>query len=255
MEKDRNRQMRHAALCSWPKYLSDNRAMEVLRLHEYLQLLGYDGRIANMSAEAIVHGWEKEAWIDFSPDGFRIRLTPKGNEQWATWREEDHLWRNGSGESMDLPKRLKAGEPANNLRRIRDVVGSRVISCIHDPYTDVRALENLLKLSELGVRIDVQLLLLGAPTKNATLMATLAKFLCDDINTQNKNQWAMRTYFTPERPHRRFLVCSDGSVITCGLSLNNLNKDETLDLIPASDERAKHDCQFFEEKWKSGNPI
>jgi len=58
----------------------------------------------------------------------------------------------------------------------------------------------------------------------------------------------MRTY--NEGAHRRFSICSDGSVVTFGLSLNNLNKDEVIEFIPANDPHAEHDRNFFEEKWK-----
>ena len=250
MKRDNETQMRHAATRIWPE-LVNGCAKKISRVRTSLQLLGYD---SYLSYDAILQGWKKAGWIVRSPNGFEIKLTSQGNEQLARWGEEDRLWRSGSKQQMELPKRLKAGEPANNLRRIRDVIDNRIIQSIHDPYIDVKALENLLKLSELGVKTDTRLRLLGTPAKNMNVR-TAAQFLCDDINIQNQSQWKMRTYTTKENPHRRFLVCADGSVVTCGLSLNNLNKDEVLDLIPASDDLAKYDCQFFEDKRKLGTAL
>jgi len=112
----------------------------------------------------------------------------------------------------------------------------------------VKSLENLLKLSELGVHLSPDLHLLGATGSSIDSKATAA-FL-RDLNIEKHSRWEMRTYCTPEKPHRRFLVCSDGSIVTCGLSLNNLNKDEVLELIPRDSELAKHDRTLFEEKWK-----
>jgi hypothetical protein len=246
MEWNEEMQMRHAAGCIWPGLLH-GRTMEILRVEERLQQLGYDGGIDTLCAEDIVEGWKAAGWILISPNGVEMRLTPKGSEQLAMWSEEDHLWQIGSMEEMEMPKRLRAGEPANNLRRICAVIGNRMIEGIHDPYIDAKSLDNLLKLSELGVQISLRLRLLATPPNRVT-----TQFLRDDINTQNNSKWEMRTYTMKEKPHRRFLVCSDGSIVTCGLSLNNLNKDEALDLIPPADDRSKHDIQFFEDKWKQG---
>jgi hypothetical protein len=39
------------------------------------------------------------------------------------------------------------------------------------------------------------------------------------------------------------------------MSLNNINKDEVLELIPTNDKRADHDREFFEEKWKLAGSV
>ena len=84
---------------------------------------------------------------------------------------------------------------------------------------------------------------------------TLVASFMRDLNSENKSQWALRTYAAPQKPHRRFLACSDGAIVTCGLSLNNVDKDEALDLIPPHTKEAEHDRKFFEEKWKLGTTV
>jgi len=39
------------------------------------------------------------------------------------------------------------------------------------------------------------------------------------------------------------------------MSLNNINKDEVLEKIPAGSEYAKHDRQFFDDKWRHSQPL
>jgi hypothetical protein len=249
---DKKAQLRHSALCLWPTLRGGRRA-EFLRTREHLQQLGYDGCIASISADSILEGWEQAGWIQVSPNHSEIRLTPDGEEQLARWQEEDRLWQSGEKEEVELPKRLKAGQPFTNLRRISQLIGSRTVVCLHDPYTDATSLLNLVKLNEFGTPISPNLRLLGSPAGTVKAKAIAACLV--DINTEKRSQWEMRTYSTPERPHRRFLVCGDGTVITCGLSLNNLNKDEVFDVIPGSDSLAEHDRQFFEEKWKQGSVL
>ncbi len=195
----------------------------------------------------------KAGWIRFSPNHAEIRLKADGEEQLARWREEDRLWRSGETGELELPKRLKAGEPATDLRRICQVIGQRTIECIHDLYTDGQALLNLLKLRELGASISPRLRVLRRPASGIERQ-TLASFL-RDVNTEKSSLWEVRTDVTPAKPHRRFLICTDGSIITCGMSLNEPNKDEVLDDIPASDKRASHDQKFFEDKWKLGTAV
>ena len=52
------------------------------------------------------------------------------------------------------------------------------------------------------------------------------------------------------KPHRRFLMLQDGSVVTCGMSLNHIDKDEVLDYEVAGSENAQHDHKLFEQQWK-----
>jgi hypothetical protein len=112
------------------------------------------------------------------------------------------------------------------------------------------SLQNVIKLGELGTLINPRLRVLGAAVSKVDGQA-LAGYL-HDLNSEKMTQWDVRTYATSEKPHRRFLVCADRTIITSGLSLNNLNKDEVLEVIPANDELARHDRDFFEEKWKLG---
>ena len=253
MQWDEEAQLRHSGMFTWPKFLTGGRRAEILRVRDRLQLLGYTGCVASLSADSILEGWKNAGWIEVSPNRTEIRLKADGEEQLARWQEEDRLWRSGETGELELPKRLKAGESATNLRRICQVIDQRTIECIHDPYTDEHALLNLLKLCELGASISLRLRLLRRPASGIGRQ-TLASFL-RDINTERSSQWEVRTYAIPEKPHRRFLICADGSVIMCGLSLNDLNKDEVLDFIPTNDKLADHDRKFFEEKWKLGATV
>jgi hypothetical protein len=262
MQWDKNAQLRNSAIELWPGLLTGGRRIEIGRIRMGLvsagmsaqfKALGYVGGASILSADSILEGWKKAGWIEVSPDQTEIRLHADGEEQLAQWQEEDRLWRSGETGELELPKRLKAGEPATNLRRVGQVIGKRSIECVHDPYTRAASIQNLLKLSELGTLISPHLRLLGS-TLSKIDAQTLAAFL-HDLNTEKESQWEVRTYAKPERPHRRFLICADGSIITCGLSLNNLNKDEVLDVILANDKLADHDQKFFEEKWKLGTPV
>ena len=253
MQWDKDAQLRHSAICLWPKLLVGGRSEEILRIQDQLQLLGYDGCVESLPANSILEGWRKEGWVEVSPDRTQIRLMADGEEALARWQEEDRLWRSGVKGELELPKRLKAGEPATNLRRIAQVIAGREIQCVHDPYTRAMSVQTLLKLSELGTSIHSGLRILSSPLSRIDGQ-TLASFL-GDLNIERGSHWEARTYTTPERPHRRFLVCTDGTIITCGLSLNNVNKDEVLEVIPANDKHAEHDLQFFEEKWKQGSVV
>jgi hypothetical protein len=91
---------------------------------------------------------------------------------------------------------------------------------------------------------------LDKPTKKKSLISLL-----NDLNTERNTAWEIRTYVQATNPHRRFLALSDGSVVTCGMSLNDINKDEVLDREPAGSENANHDQKFFDEKWKAGTVV
>ncbi len=249
-----NAQIRHAGKCVWPSLFA--RDEEYLRLCESLRLLGYDGCIASIHYESIIQAWRKSGWVLLSPDGMIVRLTPKGKEQFEAWNEEERIWRTGGTDTMPLKKRLVAGEPATNLRKIQTIIGSSTVTGIHDPYTTAGSLGSLLKLADLGTKLSPALRILGTPnplskpTEKMTLIGLLK-----DINTERKAAWEVRTYMQASKPHRRFLVLDDGSVVTCGMSLNHIDKDEVLDREPSGSENAKHDHQFFDDKWKKGTPL
>jgi len=95
---------------------------------------------------------------------------------------------------------------------------------------------------------------LGAPLNNATEKGSLVSFL-RDINKERKSSWEIRTYVASSKPHRRFLVLQDGGVVTCGMSLNHIDKDEVLDRESPGSEYAKHDCEFFEVNWKKATVL
>jgi hypothetical protein len=229
---------------------------EYLRLCEELQLQGFDGMVASLSAEDIIDGWIRAGWVVLSPNRVEIRVTEAGEEQLDKWKEEDRLWNERGTETMPLKKRLVAGEPAKNLRKIQSVIGNSTVTGIHDPYTTAGSLGTLLKLADLGTKLSPALRILGTPkplSKSTDRMAMIG--LLKDINTERKATWEVRTYTEASAPHRRFLVLDDGSVVTCGMSLNHIDKDEVLDREPAGSENANHDHQFFDDKWKIGTVV
>jgi hypothetical protein len=181
-------------------------------------------------------------------------LTEAGIEQFAQWKEEDSLWEQGATETIKLAKRLKAGEPVTNLRKIKQIIGKGILTSVHDPYTDIKALETLHKLKSIDVGISKTLRLLTAAQKTSKAAALVASFL-RDLNAELGSQWELRAYSGKTKPHRRFLILEDKTIITCGLSLNNINKDEALDRIPMGDELAKHDYELFEKCWAAATPV
>lgn len=246
-------QLRHAAQYSW-RFLRSGQRKDIQDLRSDLDLLGYRGMVGSLSPDDIIHGWAEAGWVRISPNGTELRLTEAGIEQFAQWEEEDALWAQGAPGEIKLAKRLKAGEPARNLRKIAQVVGNGTLTCVHDPYTDVKALETLQKMRDLGVVIAKDLRLLRAPPKAARAAASIASFL-RDLNAEMSSQWELRAYASTTTPHRRFLILQDKSVITCGLSLNNINKDEALDWIPNGADLANYDRSFFDTCWVSATPL
>jgi AbiJ N-terminal domain 4 len=159
-------------------------------------------------------------------------------------------------EPIPLKERLIAGEPATNLRKINDLIGSCTVTAIHDPYTTTGSLDTILKLAGMGAKLSPSLRILGTakPLSNSTEKKSLLGLL-KDINIEKKYSWEIRIYSATTKPHRRFLILDDGSIVTCGMSLNHIDKDEVLDHEPAGSENAKHDQQLFEDEWKTATPI
>lgn len=124
---------------------------------------------------------------------------------------------------------------------------------MHDPYINEAALQTLHKLMGIGVCVSTTLRLLTAP-KTGKAAASIASFLYD-LNTELSARWELRAYAGGTKPHRRFLVLEDKSIITCGLSLNNINKDEALDRIPMGDDLADYDRTFFDNCWHSATRV
>jgi hypothetical protein len=50
-------------------------------------------------------------------------------------------------------------------------------------------------------------------------------------------------------------MLQDGSVVTCGMSLNHIDKDEVLDHELAGSENAQHDQKLFDQQWKIATAI
>ena len=252
MNWDKTEQLRHAAQYCW-RFLLNGQRKNILDLKKELELIGYHGMIESLSSDSIIHGWKEAGWIKISPNGRELRLTEAGIEQFAQWKEADSLWEQGTTETIKLAKRLKAGEPAKNLQKIVQIIGKGILTGVYDPYIDEKALETLQKLKGLGVEISKTLRLLTAP-KAGKAAASVASFL-RDLNAEISSQWELRAYSGKTRPHRRFLILHDKSIITCGLSLNNIDKDEVLDQIRRGDELAVHDCEFFDNCWVSATPV
>ena len=250
MNWDESRQLRHAAQCRL-HFLRDGQRKNILDLGRDLELLGYDGMAGSLSSESIIHGWTEGGWVRISPNGSELRLTEAGIEQLAQWEEEDALWNQGATEEIKLAKRLKAGEPAMNLRRIVQVIGNETLVGVHDPYITEDALVTLQKLRGIGIVISKKLRLLTAPKVGKAAASSFLR----DLNTEASSQWELRAYTSTIKPHRRFLILQDNCVITCGLSLNNLNKDEALDRIPMGDELAGYDRNFFDSCWVSATQV
>ena len=159
-------------------------------------------------------------------------------------------------EPMPLKERLVAGQPARNLRKIRDMIGSAAVTAIHDPYVSTGSLDTMLKLADIGAGFSPSLRILG--TAAALAKSTERKSflgLLKDINAERNALWEARFYSAASKPHRRFLALDDGSIVTCGMSFNHIDKDEVLDHEPSGSENANHDHQLFEEKWKSATPV
>ena len=230
------------------------RTIDVLRLSEDLTHHGFDGRLGSIDAESIIQNWQMAGWIESSPDALQIRITALGREQFERWKEEDRLWGTGDTNEMPMAKRLVVGEPARNLRKVSAVIGSSIVTGIHDPYTRTDSLKNILSLLDGGTLFSPSLRLLIAPGITPTESISLVNFL-NQINTERASNWEIRVYSTPSKPHRRFLFCEGGSVITCGMSLNKIEKDEILDLLPSGPELAKQDVRFFEENWNRGTSL
>ena len=133
------------------------------------------------------------------------------------------------------------------------VIESGTLIRVHDPYIDEKALETLQKLKGLGVDISKTLLLLTTP-KIAKAAASVNSFLWD-LNAEMSTKWELRAYSGTTKPHRRFLILQDKSVITSGLSLNNMNKDEALDHLPMSADLACYDREFFDNCWATAMPF
>src|SRR6185437_1255743 len=159
-------------------------------------------------------------------------------------------------EPVPLKERLVAGEPATNLRKIQDMIGGCTVTAIHDPYTTTGSLDTILKLVGMGAKFSPALRILGTakPFSNSTEKKSFLGLL-QDINRERKASWEARIYPATTKPHRRFLVLNDGSIVTCGMSLNHIDKDEVLDHEPSGSENAKHDYQLFEDKWKNATPV
>lgn len=157
---------------------------------------------------------------------------------------------------IPLKERLVAGEPALNFRKIKDLIGGATVAAIHDPYTRTDSLETILVLADMGTKFSPTLRILGTAKalSNSTEKKSFLRLL-RDIHTERKAAWEVRCYPAASKPHRRFLILHDGSVVTCGMSLNHIDKDEVLDYENSDSANAKHDNQLFEEEWKTATPV
>ncbi|EEF59765.1 AbiJ-NTD4 domain-containing protein [Pedosphaera parvula] len=151
---------------------------------------------------------------------------------------------------LPLAERLVAGEPARNIRKIQKIIGGAAVVAIHDPYIDTASLLLMTTLADMGTTFSPSLRILGTIKRlsKTTEKQSFLTFLAD-INTERQASWEVRICPASIKPHRRFLVLHDGSIVTCGMSLNHIDKDEVLDHEPTGSENARHDSQLFEQQW------
>jgi hypothetical protein len=90
--------------------------------------------------------------------------------------------------------------------------------------------------------------------KPAKAAAAVSSFLAD-LNAEMGMHWELRAYPGATKPHRRFLVYKTEASSPCGLSLNNMNKDEALDNLSAGADLAEYDRNFFDNCWISAKPL
>jgi hypothetical protein len=89
----RNRDIRNAAVYTW-RYIIDAKGGQAEQW-DFINSI----RMAVVSGRPIIHEpieilaeWQKAAWIEYSPDGSIIRITPSGIEQLQKWEEEDRTF-------------------------------------------------------------------------------------------------------------------------------------------------------------------
>lgn len=201
-----------------------------------------------LDTQALLTCWIEEGWVTVSPDGTEMKITSDGEEQLAKWDEEARLWQNDAT-PPEQPKRLKAGAPATNLQKLASIIGQDQVVAIHDPYfTDPTAVCTLLKLRIMGTAFSDALRILACNHGNRNQRQAILDCIAD-VNAEQASHWKLLAYQAGEHPHRRFLLLKSGAIITCGMSLNRIDKDEVLDRVSADTELSLHDRQFFDEKW------
>src|SRR5258706_16029043 len=249
-ERITDAQLQIIARVVWPQFR--DKPIKYSKFFDALLRYAIECGLGNIfDADSAIGYWKEHCeYLEVSPDGTEFRFTEHALKQMDEWNEQDRLWKlklNPHMDSMPLARRLIAGEPARNLRKLKDVIGTSTVTGIHDPYTTAGSLETLLKLADIGTSLSPNLRFLRPPMTKVTERTTLLSLL-KDINTERKSNWEIRSYVGTAKPHRRFLVLDDGSVVTCGMSLNHIDKDEVLDRESSGSENARHDHQFFEDK-------
>lgn len=141
--------------------------------------------------------------------------------------------------------RIMEQEPASNFSKIAKLIGSSRVNAVHDPYLDDKGLSNLLTLVRLANSVSPDLRLItserGAKRLNKQFVAAFFKEL-------GCASGQIRTAPT-QKPHRRFMLLSGGQALIMGMSLNDLEKDEAVNL-----ENDELDRPLFETEWNSGQP-
>ena len=235
-------------------HFAKNSVIDYGELHDLMVAFGMRNGIEFEPSQAIEFWVQQEQLLEVSSDHKQFRFTPKGIEIVEKWEDDMRLWNSGSNKPMPLVKRLDASEPARNIRKIKDIIGTSTVTAIHDPYTRAASLETIVTLADLETKFSRSLRILGAPLTKVTEKGSLINFL-KHINTERNSRWEIRAYMAASKPHRRFLVLEDGGIVTCGMSLNRIDKDEVLDREQGGSEYAKHDCEFFEDNWRKGTPL
>jgi hypothetical protein len=138
--------------------------------------------------------------------------------------------------------RLKQTQPASNKSKFLDLIHSRAVTDIFDPYFDTKSINTLLSLGRLGLKLNSQIRCL---TTSKTIKKIDKTFL-QDFNNEFGVNLQIRVC-SSDKEHRRFLILNDNKIIIIGCSLNDINKNEIL-----LEETSQDDIDFFNLEWTSG---
>lgn len=150
------------------------------------------------------------------------------------------------GKGPPSTARIREGQPASNLSKIAQLIGSAKILAVHDPYLEDNGLDNLRAIAHLSNCIagDIRLLTSSKGAHKLSesyVTAFFAEFGC----TLGKIRKVVSG-----KPHRRFFLLSGGQSLIMGMSLNHVNKNEAIRVESDTEDRP-----FFEVEWGSSVPV
>jgi hypothetical protein len=154
--------------------------------------------------------------------------------------------------SIDQPPtsiRTREGEPASNISKLAALIGNAEIVVIVDPFLDNKALNTIKDIASLsddqGISSSVRLLTSHKSKKEPT------RSYFENWKSELGLAAAELRVITSGKPHRRFVVLSDGRVLGPGFSFNQHDRDEAVFSEPDSSA----DQAFFDEIWESSISI